>query len=581
VDSPTHISAQQHSENTTPGIIWGNKAVYYLILVLAILVNIAGISTKFFTDDPGLYALIGKTMAQNNDFVNLYFQGHDWLDKPHFPFWMIAISFKLFGINTIAYKLPGLAFYFMSVVYTYKLAKRLYNVNTALIAILVLLTAQHAIMSNTDVRAEPYIMGLLMGSVYHFYKVKLKFRLVDMLLACLYAGCAVMTKGIYVLIPIGFAIIGEYVFKGQWKDLLHWKWFLAILLVAVCILPEIYTLYQQFDLHPEKVVFDRRGVSGIHWFLWDSQFGRFNSTGYIKRSDGSVFFFLHTLLWAFAPWAFLFYYALGASVVNVFKKRPLTHYVALFGALPMLLIFSISQFQLPFYTNILFPFFSIITAVYLVDVIQKRNDVFFKTAQYVCLAALVLIIILLNFVFAPEHSIVFIVFTLALIGLGCLIYKISSSIYQGLFLFTCVVSIYVNSYFAAVVYPILTDHKGDVAAADYINENYPKSPIVLTCNIPNAFPFYVNHQITVTRMSLELQNPNRFDDLVLVDDTIKSKLEKGHTPYNTIKTFKNYPNEVLTRPFIFKQTRYQSLNNFYLIRFTRTANDAFKSTSNQ
>ena len=116
------------------------------------------------------------------------YHGRDWLDKPHFPFWIIAISFKIFGYNTVAYKLPALLFFFMSVAYTFKLAKKFYGQETALIAILILLTAQHVLLSNTDVRAEPYIMGLLMGSIYHFYKVKERFRLTDILLASLFAA---------------------------------------------------------------------------------------------------------------------------------------------------------------------------------------------------------------------------------------------------------------------------------------------------------------------------------------------------------------------------------------------------------
>jgi hypothetical protein len=82
-----------------------------------------------------------------------------------------------------------------------------------------------------------------------------------------------------------------------------------VLLTVIFTIPEIYALYIQFDLHPEKVVFNKQHVSGIKWFLWDSQFGRFTNDGPITRKQGDVFFFIHTLLWAFAPWCLLFYYA--------------------------------------------------------------------------------------------------------------------------------------------------------------------------------------------------------------------------------------------------------------------------------
>ncbi|WP_143822301.1 ArnT family glycosyltransferase [Mucilaginibacter pedocola] len=317
-------------------------------MIAAILVNLAGIGIRFFTDDPSLYGILARNMAQSNNFTDLVYHGRGWLDKPHFPFWVAALSFKLFGVSTVTYKLPALLFFFLSVFYTYELALQFYGRQTALRAVLILLTAQHAIMSNTDVRAEPYLMGLLMGSVFHFYQLKEKFTLQHLLLGSLFTACAVMTKGIYLLVPIGSAIIGDYLFKGDVKGLFQWRWLFAFLLVCVFVLPEVYTVYTQFDRHPEKVVFGRTNISGVKWFLWDSQFGRFNNNGYITNSHGDVFFFLHTLLWAFAPWAIVFYYALGKKLWEIIKRRPQPEYLGVSASIVMLLIFSISKFQLPF-----------------------------------------------------------------------------------------------------------------------------------------------------------------------------------------------------------------------------------------
>lgn len=537
-----------------------------MVFILGIAINLAGITTKFFTDDPGLYGLIARNMVESGNYSNLMFQGLDWLDKPHFPFWVIALSFKLFGVNTIAYKLPALCFYFMSVVYAYKLAKKFYGVETAFVAVLILLTAQHTIMSNTDVRAEPYIMGLLMGSVYHFYGLKERFSFRDLVLASLFAGCAVMTKGIYLLIPIGFAIIGDYIFKGDFKGLFQWRWLFAVVLTAVFILPEIYTLYTQFDLHPEKTVFHRHHVSGIKWFLWDSQFGRFNSTGYIKRDDGSYFFFLHTLLWAFAPWCILFYGALFVTVKKMVKRIALPEYVCISGAGLMLFIFSISQFQLPFYTNILFPFFAIITAVFVQDVIAKNKGAYFKVAQYIITGVLVLAFIALNFIFSPERFIVFSLITAALALLTWYIYKHSQSVYYSLFLFTCCVAIWLNAYFVAVVYPTILHYKAEVLASDYVNKYYPDTTIVVASEIPNAFPFYLRKPVVVSPMSHVLKTESERNMIVLIDDILADQLKNQHVGYCVIREFDNYPQENLTLPFIIESERYKTLGHFFLIK---------------
>ncbi|WP_162996554.1 ArnT family glycosyltransferase [Mucilaginibacter celer] len=534
-------------------------------MLLAIAVNIAGIGIKFFTDDPALYSALARTMAQSNNFTDLLYHGADWLDKPHFPFWVIAVSFKIFGVNTIAYKLPALLFFFMAVVYTYKLAKKFYGDETAIVAILILLTVQHAVMSNTDVRAEPYIMGLLMGAVYHYYKVKENPRFVDILLASLFTACAVMTKGIYLLIPIGASIIGDYLFKKNIKGLFHWKWLLSFVLVIVFITPELYSVYTQFDLHPEKVVFGRKGISGIHWFLWDSQFGRFNNNGYIQNTHGDKLFFVHTLLWAFAPWAIILFYALYTTIRKMVKGIAQPEYLCISGGVLMLLIFSASKFQLPFYTNILFPFFAIITAVFIVSLKAGGEFTFFKVTQYILSGLLVTAVVALNFIFAPGYWPVFIVLLAVLIILTVYIVKQKETSWQPLFLFTCAVAIFVNAYLITVAYPVIVSYRGDISAAEYLNQNYPNQKVSAAV-LSNTFDFYYKGAVTYTDIDYILKTDSLKKQIIVADEKTVAGLKEKGIAYTTIKAFEDYPKENLSLPFIIKRKRPGTLDHFYLIR---------------
>src|ERR1700748_1362642 len=89
------------------------KKFYLLILLLALAVNFAGINTRFITDDPGLYASLSKNFIYKHTFFDLFTYNKDWLDKPHFPFWCVLLSFKLFGISVWAYRLPALLFFLL------------------------------------------------------------------------------------------------------------------------------------------------------------------------------------------------------------------------------------------------------------------------------------------------------------------------------------------------------------------------------------------------------------------------------------------------------------------------------------
>ena len=359
-----------------------NDRWFYALVTVSVCLNATGLFPPIMELDGALYACIAKQMAQTGDFVNLYAVGTDWLDKPHFPFWIAAISYRIFGINTFAYKLPALLFFLGSAVYTYQFARITYSKLVAQIASLVLLTAFHGVLSNSDVRAEPYLMPLIIGAVYHFYRVASPapkggvmlltnssafFGGLHLLIGSFLTGCALMTKGVFVLIPIGAGLVLHWLLTGHWRELLKPRWYLAVALSFAFTLPEIYCLFQQFDLHPEKVIFGKTGVSGIQFFFWDSQFGRFFNTGPIK-GEGDKFFFVHTLLWAFLPWSLPLYLGVGQAIVGLVKQRnPLPEYVSLGSGLATFALFSLSGFQLPHYMNIVFPFFAIITAQFLVN----------------------------------------------------------------------------------------------------------------------------------------------------------------------------------------------------------------------
>jgi 4-amino-4-deoxy-L-arabinose transferase-like glycosyltransferase len=169
----------------------------YLFIGFAILLNFTGLFVPVMGPDGALYGSIAKNMALHNNFTDLFAQGKDWLDKPHFPFWITAVFFKIFGVSSWSYKLPGILFILLAAFYTYKLAKELYDEQVGLWSVLILLTAQHIIICTMDVRAEPYLTGLIIASVYHFYKSLGKKWFLHLLVAAAFAACAVMTKGIF------------------------------------------------------------------------------------------------------------------------------------------------------------------------------------------------------------------------------------------------------------------------------------------------------------------------------------------------------------------------------------------------
>ena len=543
------------------------KPYFILLFVLALVVNFAGINNQFFTDDPGLYASISKNLLYHKSFFELFTYDQDWLDKPHFPFWMVLFSFKIFGVSVWAYRLPALLFFLLSLWYTWLFSKRYYEERAAWVAVIIVATSQHVIMLNTDVRAEPYLMALVIGSIYHISRLQERYTFTDLLLAAVLTACAIMTKGVFVIVAIYGALFGQLILTNEFREIIRPKWLFLILLTLLFTLPEFYALYIQFDLHPEKTVFNRHNVSGIKWFLWDSQFGRFVNNGPIsQKKSGDLIFYLHTLLWAFAPWCILFYYAVYKNIKRIWFKKQLAEYYTISGGLLLLVLFSLSRFQLPFYTNIIFPLFAIITAPFCYKPLNRFGTLLRQISLYLYAGAFVIVTLLINYFSKPDKFIFF--------AIDCIVLAIAAFIvlpridmrHLRAFFVACIAVLFANFYMNTVFYHTMADYNGQIKAAKYVNQDSFNGYHLYSLKFENnIFQFYSKKSIDYIPLdSFKTFNPpphSIFYARKLSIDILKQQ----HADFKVLNTFPNYPEENILPKFINKATRDKVLDSVYLI----------------
>lgn len=535
----------------------------YLILIAAIAVNFSGLFIPILGPDGDLYASIAKTMAQKNDFINLYYvDGTDWLDKPHFPFWITALSFKIFGIHTFSYKLPAILFILLGAFYTYKFALKAYNKRIAIWSAIILLTAEHIIISNNDVRAEPYLTGLIIAATYYFYQSIFNKKIYAILLGALFTAAAIVTKGIFVIFPIGGAIAGGLALSRNWEQLFNFRWILAAILILIFITPELYCLWYQFDAHPEKVVFGRTNVSGIKFFFWDSQFGRFTNQGPIK-GHGDYLFFLHTILWAFLPWCLLFYAALFSRCIKAFLRNNQFEYFTLSGALITLILFSLSSFQLPHYTNIIFPFFAIITASYIFNVKQNIALKRWMNVQSFIITLFIIATALLNYFYVFFDWWCWSICTIPGIVIILLVLNQRFSNAIKIILASAIISVSVNAYLNNAFYPSLLKYQSGSEAAMFLNENYKGKPVTVFINGFNFdINFYLNAPAIIADSSKIVSSNFKSGDLILID---KDKLPFIKAQFKIVKAFSNFKISELNAEFLNKKTRSNTLKDRFII----------------
>ena len=536
--------------------------LYKILIVLIAQVSVLALFGGVMEPDSALYASIAKNMVLRNDWVNIYVRGADWLDKPHLTFWLAAASFKIFGITAFAYKLPSFLFGLLGAWYVYKLAKDIYGEKTGLISTLIFLSSLHILISTFDVRAEVYITTFTMAAIYHYYKAHYR-SFWHIVAGSFFAACAIMIKGIFVLIPVFGGFIIYWLLTRQFKQLLKLKWWLAIVLIFIFIIPELYTLYVQFDLHPEKVVFGKTGVSGLKFFFWDSQFGRFFNNGPIK-GKGDISFFLHTTLWAFLPWSILFY----TAVVNLFKKRnridlPAESIMIWTSAAITFLLFSLSKFQLPHYILIILPQFAIITAWYVQKLNGKSLSIFSSIQTTLSVLIVILLSVLAIFFKFQNYHLAIAIIIIVLVTSFILFKGLKTETLIGRSLLTSVgLMIFLSSFF----YPALLKYEAGMQAGLWLKENYPGTkPMVLIYSDAYSFDFYAKDEPKYFWSYEELEKVNPKGLILFVDkrdiDNVRFKY-----PAKILQDFRYFHTTKLTPKFLNSNTREEVLEHFFLIK---------------
>ncbi len=350
-------------------------------IVISLLVNAASLFTPIINEgDSVLYAALSQHIALTGNWGDLVLDHMGWLDKPHFPFWVTALFFKIGGVSTFNYILPGFLFHLLASYYTYRIARLLYGRDVALIALLMVVSTYHLMYTSSAIKAEAFLTGSITAACYYWLRFDAQAKAKYLLLGAMFSAISVMTKGIFTLITIASGLSCVWIYRRQWRNFVSGKWLLALALSLLFTFPEVLALYLQFDTHPEKVVFGKTGVSGIRFFLWDSQFGRFFNSGPIKNQEGTPLYFVHVFIWAFLPWVAAFVAAIASGVralpqQTVDERAKFVFLCASFFV--TFALFSATAFQLDYYTVILFPFAIILCASYVAQWLQRASTPFF------------------------------------------------------------------------------------------------------------------------------------------------------------------------------------------------------------
>jgi len=543
----------------------------YIFFALALLaVYFIGFGINIMDIDAGQYASMSREMLESGHFLQVYDMGKDYLDKPPFLFWISAMSMKIFGINNFAYRLPSFLFGMLAVVSTYQLAKLFYSKKTSFIAAFILASSQGFILMNHDVRTDTILMGCVAFCIWQLAAWFQFHKPLNFVAGCIAIGLGMMTKGPIALMVPCFAFGTHFILQRNWTAFLKWEYLVGVAIIMICVFPMCWGLYQQFDLHPEKLIDGKHQVSGLRFFFWTQSFGRI--TGESSWNNGAnIFFLLQNMAWSFLPWILFFligfFKEMATLVKQKFKISTQQEAITIGGFLLSYLSLGMSKYQLPHYIFVAFPFAAIITAKYLTELFEgqqeKARKLWLNVHFFIFVLLWLVLIVLLTIPFQTISKVYPILASFTLIGLVFFYFKIKKN--QSAILLICLYSsIGLNLFLNGLFYPALLQYQAGSTAGTWIHQHQIPTKKTFTYQyfVWRSLHFYAQGLIHAKDDISTIQS----GDYILTEATKLKDFENKPLRYEVLHQGVDFPVSKISLPFLDPKRRESSLRKYVLIK---------------
>ena len=545
-----------------------NKYLFYITLCIVVYI-IGSITVPLMEIDSVQYANISREMLLNKSFLQIFDQGKDYLDKPPMLFWVSSLSMYFFGINDIAFRLPSILMALLAIYSTYKFTMLYYAKEIALLAALVLASSQAMFLITHDLRTDTMLMAWVILGIWQFSNWLFTKKWISLIMAFVAVAFGMMTKGpIALMVPI-FSFVPHILIHRNFKLLFKWEYLVGVFIILVLLIPMDIGLYQQFDLHPEKIMYEKTGTSGLRFFYWTQSFGRITGESVWHENDYFTFLF-ENLLWGFLPWILFFIIGLGQEFYTLLKNklRLQSHeeWISLPGFLITYTALGISHYQLPHYIYVVLPFASIIAAKSIYSLITVNENKILKNSISVInaiLFSLVLIILVVLLVIPFKLNYYTIIITLfiflTIFWYSNFTQKIMLPKTIQFALFTILITnLLLNVFF----YPTLLEYQLGNSVTKYIQTNKidKKNFYLYKIYGERSLDFYSNHSFKIVEDANTLK---KADYLLIANKLINQDLL---TKYDAIKTISAFHVSTLNAAFLNPQTRDKALNYYTILQ---------------
>jgi 4-amino-4-deoxy-L-arabinose transferase-like glycosyltransferase len=325
----------------------------------------------FFEPDEGRNAEKAREILLLNDWVTPHENFLPVLDKPMFFYWLVAFSYKIFGVAEWSARLPSALFALGCLLLVYGFSRRWWGPWPAMWSVLILLTnVEFFLLARIVIfdTALTFCITLALCSFYsalHVENEQTKRIYCLLLYVALAAGTLI--KGLIGLVIPGMVGFVYLLLKNKWSRLQQFYLLPGALLF--CIMVASWYLWA-----------DARNPGYLRYYLWDEHFTRYLTDDFNRENPW--FYFFMVLAAGFLPWTFFLPFV-GKYLWRKFDDKNM--FLVLWVALPFL-FFSFSSSKLPQYLLPIYPALALLsgqTMANLFDETELKRRLWYSPCAFV------------------------------------------------------------------------------------------------------------------------------------------------------------------------------------------------------
>ncbi len=221
-------------------ILNNDFAFGFFIFVSAVLIFAHGISVHGFEfrDDEIFYYKSTHEMVETGEIMSPTYFGEDRFQKPILFYWLILLSYKIFGLNWFAARAVSVLFAALTLVVTWLIAKRLYDRRVAGLSALMLATiplfVRHARNAVPDMALNFFIVLAVYCFIEWIMGNKSNRWRIGFFVAC---GLGFMIKGFAALLVPFMTVLGYAAFVRRGDVLRRLRFGQGMLIILTIVLP--------------------------------------------------------------------------------------------------------------------------------------------------------------------------------------------------------------------------------------------------------------------------------------------------------------------------------------------------------